>query len=163
MRTNSRLLLAAVVFALTIAPLANAQKAAKKGGSGGGAGGPEEQIKALEDQTRESALKGDTSFMEKYLTDDYLGVGGNGQSSTKQQAVQMRKSGEIKYQTIEVRDQKVRVYGNTAIVNLQATVKATFKGEDISGDYRASRVWVKQNGGWKIANFQSTRMAPAGK
>jgi hypothetical protein len=63
-------------------------------------GNIEEQIKALHEQGRQAALKGDSSFAEKYLADDYIGVGGNGQLRTKAEVIQMFKSASLKYESI---------------------------------------------------------------
>jgi ketosteroid isomerase-like protein len=121
----------------------------------------EQQIKTLHEQSRQAALKGDASFLEKYLIDDYVGIGGDGRMITKDQDIQMRKSGAIKFEAIDERDLKVRVYGDTVIVNALASLKLTVDGKPISGDHRATFVWVKQKGNWKEASFQATRVAPA--
>ena len=123
-------------------------------------GSVELQIKTLHEQSRQAALKGDAGFLEKYLTDDYLGIGDDGRPITKDQNLQMLKSGAIKYEAIDERDVKVRVYGDTAIVSALASVKLTVDGKSIRGDHRATFVWVKQEGNWKEASFQATRIAP---
>jgi len=116
----------------------------------------EKQIKALHEQSRQAALKGDIRFQEKYLANDYVGIGGDGSILTKDQAIQMLKSGDIRYEAIDEHDVKVRAYGDTAIINAMATLKMTAKGTPITGDYRATFVWIKQNGNWKEAAFQAT-------
>ncbi len=124
-------------------------------------GSVELHIKTLHEQSRQAALKGDAGFLEKYLTDDYLGIGSDGRLITKDQDLQMLKSGAIKYEAIDERDVKVRVYGDTAIVSALASVKLTVDGKPIRGDHRATFVWVKQEGNWKEASFQTTRVAQA--
>jgi uncharacterized protein (TIGR02246 family) len=123
----------------------------------------EEQIKTLHEQGRQAALKGDASFAEKYLTDDYVGIGGEGRSFTKDETVQMYKSIAIKVEAIDERDVRVRVYGDTAIVNALASVKLTVDGKPVSGDHRATFVWVKQKGKWREASFQVTPVMPQSK
>ncbi len=127
----------------------------------GSGGSVEQQIKTLHEQSRQAALKGDASFLEKYLTDNYVGIGGDGRMITKDQDIQMLKSGTIKYEAIDERDVKVRVYGDTAILNALASLKLTVNGRPISGDHCATFVWVKQEGNWKEASFQATRVASA--
>jgi ketosteroid isomerase-like protein len=124
-------------------------------------GSVELHIKTLHEQSRQAVLKGDADFLEKYLTDDYLGIGSDGRLITKDQDLQMLESGAIKYEAIDERDVKVRVYGDTAIVSALASVKLTVDGKPIRGDHRATFVWVKQEGNWKEASFQATRIAPA--
>ena len=119
-----------------------------------------EQINKLQEESRQAALKGDTSFLEKYLSDDYVGIDGSGAPVTKDQAIQELKSGAIKYESIDVHDTKIRAYGNIAIVESLASVKLTSNGKPISGDYRATFVWVKHRGTWKRVAFQATRVTP---
>jgi ketosteroid isomerase-like protein len=130
-------------------------KGKKANGSPGG-GNVEQEIKNLQDQGREAALKGDTSFLEKYLADDYIGIGAEGQLLTKDHVIQRRKSGALKYESIDVRESKIRSYGDAAIVNSLASVKGTDDGKPFSGDYRATFVYVKQKGNWMQVSFQST-------
>jgi uncharacterized protein (TIGR02246 family) len=124
-------------------------------------GSVEEQIKALHEQGRQAALKGDSSFAEKYLADDYIGVGVNGQMRTKAEVIQMFKSASLKYESINQRVLKIRTYGDTAVVNTEAAVKLRLDGKPTSGDFRAIFVWVKQKGHWKEIAFQSTPIPPA--
>jgi ketosteroid isomerase-like protein len=125
--------------------------------------GVEAQIEKLSDEGREAALKGDTSFLEKQTTDDYTSITGTGTVLTRSEIIQMRKSGDIKYSSIDVSDRKVRLHGNAAIFTATADVKGTLKGNDISGKYRIGQVWVKRGGTWKIANIQSTKVQEPGK
>ncbi len=117
----------------------------------------EEQIKALSDQLAQAYIKGDTSFWEKYLADDYMGVYASGQAYTKSESVQ---PGALKYESFDVREMKVRVYGNTAVVNQLTSATGTVRkdGKPFSGLYRTTRVWVKQNGNWRLVAFQSTQV-----
>jgi hypothetical protein len=116
----------------------------------------EQQIRALHDQGRQAALKGDGSFFEEHMAASYFGIGGDGRLRTKAESIQDFKSGGIKYESIDERDVKVNTYGNTAIVNSMASVKLISNGKPISGDYRATFVYVKQGGNWREVAFQST-------
>ena len=105
-----------------------------------------------------TALKGDAAFLENSTTDDYTAVGGMGNVMSRSDAIQMRKSGDVKYSSIDVSDKKVRVYGNSAVLTATADIKGSVKDKDISGKYRIGQVWVKQGGKWKIAHMQSTKV-----
>jgi ketosteroid isomerase-like protein len=50
----------------------------------------------------------------------------------------------------------VRVYGDTAVVTARADVKGHQLGEDFSGPYRYTRVWVRRNGQWQTVSYQAT-------
>jgi ketosteroid isomerase-like protein len=146
----SKWLLALAVVLATSVPSFAADKKQTAGGS------IADQIKALDQQSREAALKGDANFLEKHLADSYVSISGNGQQMDKAQVIQSRKNGDVKYDSIDLKSQKVRVYGNTAVVDDDAMVKATANGQPVSGEYRATFVWVKQGNDWKLVQFQST-------
>lgn len=119
--------------------------------------GTEQQVKAIDDQYREAVLKGDTDFMEKHISDNFVGISADGQALTKDQTITNRKDGKVRYDAIDLKDTKVRMFGNTAIVEHEAHVKATTPNGPIDTDTRATLVWVKQGNDWKLVSFQSTR------
>src|SRR5690242_21342176 len=79
------------------------------------AGGAEGEIKVLLDQSRQSVLKGDTSYLEKNAAEDYSRVGPDGKRVGKSDWINAIKSGDVKIESVETSDVKVRVYGNAAV------------------------------------------------
>ena len=77
-------------------------------------GNVEQQIAALDDQVVQAYLKADTGFMEKYFADDYTAVHSDGKLTTKAQEIENCKSGALKHESMDVRERKIRVYGDTA-------------------------------------------------
>ncbi len=134
--------------------------AVEQTGEGKG-GNVEEQIKTLQAQFTQAFLRSDTTFLEKYFADDYTAIHGDGKLSTKPEEIEEFKSGAIKYDSITVREAKIRTYGDTAVVTSLFSVKGTINGKPFSGDVRNIRVWVKHKGDWKIVAFQNTRVASA--
>lgn len=127
-----------------------------------GAGTVAQQVSTLQAQLLAAILRSDTGFLERCFADDYVVIHGNGTLSTKTKEIENFRSGATRYDSIEVREPlKVRVYGDTAIVNELASVKATFNGKPYSGDVRNTRVWVRQKGDWKVVTFQATRVPSA--
>lgn len=114
------------------------------------------QIVDLERQAKEASLHRDAEFSLRTLSDDYVGITPLGQVTTKQDVLAARKSGQLRYETIDVSEMVVRVYGDTAIVTARADVKGHQLGEDFSGPYRYTRVWVRRSGRWEIASYQAT-------
>jgi len=56
----------------------------------------------------------------------------------------------------------VRIHGDTSILTAKANVKGRLaNGRDISGPYRYMRVFVKQQGQWRLAAMQATAIAPS--
>ena len=140
---------ALVAVCLLVVPLARSQ-----------GGNVEQQIKKLTDQLIAAELKADTNSYEKLLADDYTGIYSNGRLYTKAQDIEDLKSGALKYESIDVREIKIRAYGDTAVAVSLVSVKGTRGGKPFSADFRLTRVWVKQKGNWKSVAFQATRVAP---
>jgi 2-iminobutanoate/2-iminopropanoate deaminase len=122
-------------------------------------GNVEEQIAALDDQVLQAYLKADTSFLEKHLADDYAAIyAASGKLYTKAQDIESITSGDLKYEAIDVRERKIRVYGDTAVVIRLVSSKGTRSGKPFSADFRTTGVWVKHKGNWKVVAFQATRV-----
>jgi len=121
--------------------------------------GAEDQIKALLNQSREATLKGDSSYFDKNAAEDYTRVGIDGKLLTKGEWVSAFKNGDVKIQSIETSNVKVRDYGNTAIATYTADVKGAQNGRDISGKHQVTRVFVKRGGKWQEVAFHSTNVS----
>jgi len=114
------------------------------------------EIVEMERQAREASLHRDPDFSQRTLADDYVAITPLGTVTTKQDTVSARKSGQLHYDTINVTDMVVRLYGDTAIVTARADVKGHQLGEDFSGPYRYTRVWVRKSGHWQAVSYQAT-------
>ena len=114
------------------------------------------EIVDMERQAKEASLRRDVDFSQRTLAEDYVAITPLGQITTKQDSVSVRKSGQLRYDTINVTDMVVRVYGDTAVVTARADVKGHQLGEDFSGPYRYTRVWVRRSGHWQTVSYQAT-------
>ncbi len=114
------------------------------------------QILDLERQAKEASLRRDAAFPERALADDYIAITPLGEIVTKADAVSARRRNQVRYDAIEVSEMVVRVYGSTAVVTARAEVRGTDLGEDFSGPYRYTRVWVRRNGHWQTVSYQAT-------
>jgi ketosteroid isomerase-like protein len=150
MRKVKLIVLVLVAVCLLAAPLALGQ-----GGS------VEQQISMLSDQLIQAQLNADTSFFEKHYADDATIIHGSGKVFTKDQEIADLKSGSLKYESIETRERKIHIYGDTVVVNFLIFFKGAVSGQPFSGDLCRTVVWVKQKGNWKIVSYQVTRVAPA--
>lgn len=136
-------------------PLASAQ--GQKTGKAE-AGSAEEQIKTLQTNLIQALLKGDTSFYQKYFADDGVIIHGTGLVHTKAQEIEAMKSGTLKYDSINLRDQKIRLYGSTAVVDTLASAKGLLESKPFDTDFRVSYVWVQLKGDWKLVLRHVTRV-----
>jgi ketosteroid isomerase-like protein len=117
------------------------------------------EIDQLEDAWRNAVLKANTAAMDALLADDYMAITAAGTLQTKDQALANLRGGRVHFTALELSDRKVRFYGTTALVTSIAEVTATTAEGDISGSYRYTRVYVRdEQGKWKIVSFEASRI-----
>jgi ketosteroid isomerase-like protein len=114
------------------------------------------EIVEMERQAREASMHRDPDFSQRTLAEDYVAITPLGTVTTKQDTVSARKSGQLRYDSINVSDMVVRLYGDTAVVTARADVKGHQLGEDFSGPYRYTRVWIRRGGRWQAVSYQAT-------
>jgi ketosteroid isomerase-like protein len=114
------------------------------------------QIVDMERQAKEASLRRDAEFSLRTLAEDYVAITPLGQVTTKKETISARRSGQLRYEAMNITDMVVRVYGDTAVVTARADVKGHQLGEDFSGPYRYTRVWVRRNGQWQTVSYQAT-------
>jgi len=120
----------------------------------------EQEIRSLEEARNQAIVHGDAAALERMTADDYTFITLRGELRTKAEIVKGFQSGSFKYDSREISDLKIRVYGDTAVVTGRSTQKGRENGKDYSGDYRFTRVYVKQNGRWVTVALQATLVQP---
>ncbi len=123
------------------------------------------EIDQLEEAWRNALLKANATALAALLDDDYIAITARGMLLTKEQTLARLSSGRVHYTSIELSDRKVRFYGGTALVtSLAQTVGTNAEGENISGSFRYTRVYVRNaQGAWKIVSFEASRIHDAGE
>ncbi len=120
----------------------------------------QQQISQIEDDLRTALLAGDGATMERYLADDFVGISSNGKVSDKQQYVRRVSHRENHFTTIDVVDRKIRLQApSTAVVISTINLLGTLDGIPVHGIFRYTRVYNRQSGGWKVVNFEATRVS----
>lgn len=115
--------------------------------------------KFLDDYTA-ALQKNSSDEAAKFLAADYIRVGADGSLANREQHLGAMRSGDLKYQTVETTDRKwnFKAFGNVAIVLSKLKLKASNKGQDLSGTYRVTSVLNRAGvDRWVIA---STHISP---
>ena len=103
--------------------------------------------------------RGDTDALAQTLSDDFIGVGPRGFLLTKEQWLARYRSGDLKNKTVELDDVKARAYVNTAVLIGRQTQQASYQGHDASGQFRATLVFIKLDGSWRLASLHLSPLA----
>jgi ketosteroid isomerase-like protein len=120
----------------------------------------EETIMKIEREWIDASVKGDTAALDKIEAEDYIIIDPTGTISTKAEDMKNVKSGDLKFDSMEIFESKVRVYGDAAVVTAKSHIKGKYKTQDISGDYSATDVFVKKGGQWRAVSSHITRIVP---
>ena len=116
----------------------------------------EEQIRRLEKELIAAILKHDSSTLNSILADDLTAITPMGDLFDKQKMANIDEN--LVQESIETDEIQVRVFDNAAVVTGRARVKGRFKDEDISGQFRYTRVYVRQQERWQMVAYQATRI-----
>jgi uncharacterized protein (TIGR02246 family) len=121
----------------------------------------EQAIKQLDGERIQAQVGADAAALDRIYADDFIGVGPSGTVRTKKQVISDFTSGTLNFQSITTDEVQVRVYENTAVETGLSTMNGKDKGTAVPRNTRFTRVWVKQQGRWRlVANHYSMQSAP---
>jgi ketosteroid isomerase-like protein len=144
------------VLALTATSIALGQK---QSASGDQRSSVEQAIRQLDKERIQAQIGADAATLDRIYADDFIGVGPSGTVRTKPQVIADFTSGDLKFQSITTGEVQVRVYENTAVETGLSTMVGQDKGKAVPRDTRFTRVWIKQQGRWRlVANHYSSRI-----
>ncbi len=118
---------------------------------------PPKDLAAAMEKHRKALLTGDADALASILTDDFIRSPPGLPETTKEQYVNGIRSRQQKYLSVEIKEEKYRVYGDTVLVNILQDVRTLRSGQPVNGRTRALEVWVKQSGRWLLAAVQGNQ------
>src|SRR5262249_45966301 len=118
----------------------------------------------LEEKLLEAALKGDVAAMQQMLAEDYVAISAvTGGVATKEDSIKNYQTARLKYDSLTPSETKVRVYNSTtALVIAKVEVKGKLGEQNLSGNYRYSRLYMNRGGKWQVVLLQSTKIPGPG-
>ena len=120
----------------------------------------ETAVAALDTQYQAAVARNDSATMDRILHDDMVLVTGKGKVYTKTDFLNEARSGRFVYERQDDSQQKVRVWGDTAVVTALLWAKGTEDGKPF--EYRCwfSDTYVRTKAGWKYVFGQSSIPLP---
>jgi ketosteroid isomerase-like protein len=132
-------------------------------GSPSGKPSPQESariVAALDKQYQEAVKNNDAATMDRILADDFVLVTGRGQVFTKADLLKDARDKSTVYEHQEELEQKVRVWGDTAVVTALLWIKGTSQGKTTDRKLWFSDTYVRTPKGWKYVFGQSSIALP---
>ena len=115
-------------------------------------------LKQLERDWTDAQKTRNVEKLGQIIADDWIGVGYDGNKTNKQDFIQGVKSGASKLESFTFADMDVKILGNVAVVQGGDTEKSSTHGEDTSGKWVWTDVFVKKDGKWQAVRSQSARV-----
>ena len=143
----------AALILLMMATLGFAQGAENKNAANTNSAKPKMSKKAIEraliakeKATWEAVKKNDVKGFKRNFSPDFAGVYEDGVHTVDVEAEQIA---DVKIKEYTLSDIKVALpTGDTAIITYKVNSQGDYKGQDFSGDYYCSSVWVNRGGKW---------------
>ena len=122
----------------------------------------EKSVAALDTKYQAAVKSNDATTMDQILADDFVLVNGRGKVSTKADLIESARKKEVTYerQDEEPGSQKVRVWGDTAVVTALLWIKAVQAGKPIDYKLWFSDTYVRTRTGWRYVLGQASLPLP---
>ncbi len=140
-----------IVFAMAVAMAACGVRA-------GAASGDEQEIRRVEALLCHAFESGDAATLRRYLDATFTQTSSRGEVTDFEQNVAEVAKREPRYEVFRNHEQKVRLYGDTAIILGITTVKGSSDGKPFEADFQYTDTWIRRNGHWKIAASHASRL-----
>ncbi len=81
-----------------------------------------------------------------------------GATMSRDQELDVIKSGGIYYKKVDIHEVSVNIIGATAILLNRITLLAVVGGNEVTNPFVVTEVYVQQDGSWKLASLSFTRL-----
>ena len=118
----------------------------------------ETELMQIERDLAQASLALDAATYDRIWADDMMAVNPGGIIYTKAEDQAALKSGKLKFDTFDVDEMNVRVFGETAIVIYRQTVKGHYADHPINDLNRVTDVFVRRKGEWRLVSEHTSLM-----
>lgn len=116
-------------------------------------------LKAQADAWDAAIIKKDRQAIAGNMSETFFQIGSDGATADKARFLQNITSPDLVIEPYTVEDFKIRVYGNTALLNGSTDMHGTYQGKPFHTHYRYTDTYVKEGAVWRVVNVQTTRIA----
>ena len=115
-----------------------------------------EEFEHLEHAWNAAHRAGDAAALDRLWADD-LEVAVPGMAPmTKAEALSFARTGRMRFERYESSEIKVRVYGDSAVVTGRLRRTRLLNGQTRDDDWRFTKVYSRQGGGWRVVSFHAS-------
>jgi ketosteroid isomerase-like protein len=125
----------------------------------------EKEIDRAEQEWMDAVKRQDAAALDRLIADDFLIASDSlarKLGDKKLYVEDLLASGAVKDGSASFERIKLRVYGNTGIVNSIFKFQVTIAGKEYSGEFLTTAVWVKNGEQWQYVTSHSHRLSDSG-
>ena len=117
------------------------------------------ELQRLETVWNEAHAHGDADALEKLWADDMEVAVPKMPVMTKADVLKFASSGRMKFLTYRTSEVHFRVYDNAAVVTGRLRRTRSMNGQEISDDWRFTKMYVREAGQWRVVSFHASEAA----
>jgi ketosteroid isomerase-like protein len=119
----------------------------------------EEEVRVADTARVLSTLRGDADRLGRLLSDHLIYCHISGKVQTKEVLLAAVRTNRIKYEAYDYREKNiVRLSDDLALLTGQVHLKASAGKEHVEFEIRILAVWRREDGGWRLLAYQSTKL-----
>jgi len=107
-------------------------------------------VVALEERLEHAMRTSDVRVLDELLADDLLFTNHQGIVVSKQQDLEVHRSGLLQLDSLRASDRSLRHIGNVAVVAVRVELAGRHASNHFEATFRYTRVWALQEGRWRI-------------
>jgi len=119
------------------------------------------QVRELDARRFRAMTAADLTTLDGLLSADLVYTHASGWRQTKAEFLASLRSGELIYRSFASENINAKAHGNTIVATGRASGKVRNKGAELNVDLLYLEVYVKQDGQWQLAAWESTRTSLA--
>lgn len=119
----------------------------------------EQELKRISTEWDRAMVANDADEIARYVTDDWVLIGTDGNVGSRDDFLDLVRSGELSHDVMDSSDFRIRVYGDAALLVARGVSGGKFRGETFHLVERVSCMFVRQNGQWRCASTHLSEIA----
>ena len=120
-----------------------------------------EQLKSLNAKFISNFVNNDSASHSKIIHKDFVCITSDGGFINRKDYLDWWAHGFDGYKYWDYRDERISIFGNTALVRAKNKYVVLKDGKEVTGMSMYTDTYVRENGSWKCVQAQITKVSPA--
>lgn len=118
----------------------------------------EKEVATAVETLREAMVNANKTQLENIAANELSYGHSSGKIEDKAEFVEALASGKSDFENIDLKDQSIKIAGNTAIVRHKLSAKVNDNGKPATVNLGVLLIWQKQQGQWKLLARQAYKL-----